>query len=469
MNEDNEQLVETNKNNGLIENFQKLIDLNNTRVSLDHLTKYNILLNDKKPVLPFNFPISLQNTNELATLMKAYNYNFEAKQDLHKSFNQSSLLQQSENQNFFKKQKFSSPAMQSLADIGRTPGAIWKHPPVISANKVNHNSTLLSCSVCNKTFKTESMLKLHQRSHMINEDICYSHHSSHKCRTSAVTTKVSCQNKGEENSGKCKPAICPICGRKSPSLGYLKIHMRSHKKTLDHICHICGRGFKEHWYLTTHLRTHDKSLISSGHHGHFERSTTSSGTQNEVKSVQHNEVQQQLRLMIERNQRQQTNGEETPATGAANINKDINSKMQVDFQQIIASAAKKNFLLDNVFKNNELVMKNGQQKNEVCHQRHVSKDSFEKNSKLNLVHLVRCNHDMSNEASKFASSKEPLQRRKSKPQKFCYDQAKKQDELNNCSNINKGNKREIESAESHNSEIQAVWQPLDLRVTKKDS
>lgn len=61
------------------------------------------------------------------------------------------------------------------------------------------------------------------------------------------------------------PVNCPICGRVSPSPGYLKIHMRSHKKSLDHVCHICGRGFKEYWYLSTHLKTHERELRSMRH------------------------------------------------------------------------------------------------------------------------------------------------------------------------------------------------------------
>ena len=186
INEDNEQFVETNKNSSLLDNFQKLIDLNNTRVTLNNLTKYNLLLNKKKSVLPFSFPTSLSNTNELATIMDAYNYNNKTEQDLHKTFNPSSFLQQTENENFFKKQKFSSPSMQSLADIGRTPGTIWKHAPVISTNKPSSSSIFLSCSVCNKTFKTESMLKLHQRSHMNNEDNGYLEYSYNKCGTSTA-------------------------------------------------------------------------------------------------------------------------------------------------------------------------------------------------------------------------------------------------------------------------------------------
>lgn len=186
INDDNEQFVETNKRSGILDNFQKLVDLNNTRVTLDHLTKYNLFLNKKKSVLPFSFPISLSNTNELATLMNAYNYKNKTEQDLLKTFNPSSLLQKTENEHFFKKQKFSSPSMQSLADIGRTPGTIWKHAPVISTNKTSSNSILLSCSVCKKTFKTESMLKLHQRSHMNNDDNSYLEYSYNKCGTSSA-------------------------------------------------------------------------------------------------------------------------------------------------------------------------------------------------------------------------------------------------------------------------------------------
>lgn len=199
--------------------------------------------------------------------------------------------------------------------------------------------------------------------------------------------------------------------------------MRSHKKTLDHICHICGRGFKEYWYLTTHLRTHDKSLISSSHQGHFEGNNTCSRRKDEVKSVQHNEVQQQLRLMIERNQRQQSTGEET-AKGAVKVDKDISSKIHRDFQKIIASAAKQTFLIENVFKKNELAIKNDQHKNKTCYQGNVSKDSFEKDASLSHVQLASCDRGVLNKAAVFSSYKESMQRRKSKPLKVYYDQTK---------------------------------------------
>uniref|UniRef100_H2Y3L1 C2H2-type domain-containing protein n=1 Tax=Ciona intestinalis TaxID=7719 RepID=H2Y3L1_CIOIN len=153
---------------------------------------------------------------------------------------------------------------------------------------INENG--YKCNFCPKWFKYRSVLGIHMRSHTGERpykcQYCGYAGTQHNClklhlqrhhpkeynamqdpglkpSQQHISYARSQDDIKQENeilvgASKFSPARCPICGRVSPSPGYLKIHMRSHKKTLDHVCNICGRGFKEYWYLSTHLRTHDR-------------------------------------------------------------------------------------------------------------------------------------------------------------------------------------------------------------------
>nr|CAB3267972.1 zinc finger protein 236 [Phallusia mammillata] len=206
-------------------------------------------------------------------------------------------------------QPYRNPAMQSLAEIGKTllptGSPVQNHHnesfrpadaplKMIPADKqINGMQQGFQCRFCLKWFKYRSVLGIHMRSHTGERpykcSYCGYAGTQHNClklhiqrhhpkEYMATHNNMIMQNKIHlqtaasvpklinsrdesllnEQAAKFSPAHCPICGRVSPSPGYLKIHMRSHKKTLDHVCHICGRGFKEYWYLSTHLRTHNR-------------------------------------------------------------------------------------------------------------------------------------------------------------------------------------------------------------------
>ncbi|XP_068992698.1 zinc finger protein 846-like [Neodiprion pinetum] len=80
-------------------------------------------------------------------------------------------------------------------------------------------SYCLSCPMCCKTFKKSKRLKLHVKLH------------------SAIH-------------------ICHMCGHKSKSLYYLKVHLRRHNKEFTEICKIYNKGFYGKSPLRLHMTTH---------------------------------------------------------------------------------------------------------------------------------------------------------------------------------------------------------------------
>lgn len=186
---------------------------------------------------------------------------------------------------------YRNAAMQSLAEIGKSLQA--SNAENIPFTMENNNEGEFQgqgfqCQFCSKWFKYRSVLGIHMRSHTGERPykcgLCGYAGTQHNClklhmqrhhpQHTAMNESKPLNLNNEETSpdieqehmllgqaAKFNPAKCPVCARVSPSPGYLKIHMRSHKQTLDHVCPICGRGFKEYWYLATHLRTHDQEVI----------------------------------------------------------------------------------------------------------------------------------------------------------------------------------------------------------------
>ena len=194
--------------------------------------------------------------------------------------------------NLSRSKPYRNAAMQSLADIGKSLTASKIDADQISTTATENDpqGQGYQCQFCLKWFRYRSVLNIHIRSHTGERpykcSFCNYAGTQHNClklhmqrhhkeefiaslggfksqadrNNDSPTTDLEQEHMLLGQAAKFNPAKCPICARVSPSPGYLKIHMRSHKQSLDHQCPICGRGFKEYWYLATHLRTHDQGL-----------------------------------------------------------------------------------------------------------------------------------------------------------------------------------------------------------------
>ena len=64
------------------------------------------------------------------------------------------------------------------------------------------------CSVCGKTFKFPSLLKMHTMKHAVEKSYC-----------------------------------CDVCGKQFSQLDYLNMHMTVHRGEKPHSCNLCGEKF----------------------------------------------------------------------------------------------------------------------------------------------------------------------------------------------------------------------------------
>nr|XP_002119631.3 zinc finger protein 26 [Ciona intestinalis] len=240
------------------------------------------------------------------------------------------------NESFISAQKlkpYRNPAMQSLASIGKSlTDKNYFQTQVVQSHEMNSINDMSNtqqngykCNFCPKWFKYRSVLGIHMRSHTGERpykcQYCGYAGTQHNClklhlqrhhpkeynamqdpglkpSQQHISYARSQDDIKQENeilvgASKFSPARCPICGRVSPSPGYLKIHMRSHKKTLDHVCNICGRGFKEYWYLSTHLRTHDREGFNAAPVESNCNKITYQPTKQQNQPIQHHQQQQQ--------------------------------------------------------------------------------------------------------------------------------------------------------------------------------
>ncbi|XP_037822047.1 zinc finger protein 33B-like [Lucilia sericata] len=105
------------------------------------------------------------------------------------------------------------------------------------------------CRYCNRSFRTESSLNLHQKSHekgkLFECTIC----TFNEYRESVFITHML-----KHESDNCFP--CQVCGTVFTSNTERLQHWRTHIEERPHGCNICFRRFHQQYILRNHMRTH---------------------------------------------------------------------------------------------------------------------------------------------------------------------------------------------------------------------
>lgn len=146
---------------------------------------------------------------------------------------------------------------------------------------IHGDQVLLTCDICNESFKDDARLKKHSERHM--EKIC-------KCTVVGCEKMFSIQAKLEEHMNVhngVKKYVCRICGNRYPYKASLHNHIQTHKlekfkcvycvkvfysenELVEHImihnfdtfsCDICQAQFKKYSLIKQHMKNHSQGKI----------------------------------------------------------------------------------------------------------------------------------------------------------------------------------------------------------------
>lgn len=133
-----------------------------------------------------------------------------------------------------------------------------------------------SCRFCDRSFSGVTQLRIHQRSHTLRSfqcDLCsksygsltglHSHRQSHSDDSRFLCPQCGKRFKTRDgleghlrtHSGE-RPYRCPYCPKDFTALAGLNVHVRRHTGERPYVCTVCGKGWPSGGDLQKHMRTH---------------------------------------------------------------------------------------------------------------------------------------------------------------------------------------------------------------------
>lgn len=131
----------------------------------------------------------------------------------------------------------------------------FRYQSEVTAHRKSHEKPTFQCDICSAMFIHKSHLATHRRKHL-NEFVEWCKECNLGFVSKSLFTKH--QNLVHKNL----KLMCDICGDRLSSLSSLKEHKLTHNQSYgserSHVCEICGKSYLTLRNLREHMRTHTK-------------------------------------------------------------------------------------------------------------------------------------------------------------------------------------------------------------------
>ncbi|XP_013176162.1 PREDICTED: zinc finger protein 320-like isoform X2 [Papilio xuthus] len=143
--------------------------------------------------------------------------------------------------------------------VGRDLAELFGHRSVHQPYVFFSKSANRICHICDKTTSTIKTQQFHYRSVHLKKD-------GGLCSVCQKTFRSYTAWRNHERLHKEGKYICDLCGNKFLFRSIIKAHMAEHANVRENICHICGKAFKRASYLKVHFNTvHIKEPVKCTH------------------------------------------------------------------------------------------------------------------------------------------------------------------------------------------------------------